>query len=44
VASATPLHLRSQDFAVAAAIRDAERRIRAAAARLVPEWQSHSAT
>jgi len=42
MASATPLDLRSQDFAVA--IRDAERRLRAAAVRLVPEWQSHSAT
>jgi ATP-dependent Clp protease ATP-binding subunit ClpA len=33
-----------QDFAVAAAIRDAERRLRSAASRLVREWQRHSAT
>jgi ATP-dependent Clp protease ATP-binding subunit ClpA len=36
--------LERQELAVAAAIRDAERRLRRAAARLVREWRRHSPT
>ncbi len=36
--------LERQEVAVAAAIRDAERRLRLAAARLVREWRRHSST